>query len=170
MIGSPFLAGAVLLAAGVLAAPARTLSGNWLFGADGPEPKAGVVVVPPRCWNADVAVRLVDSDGKLTGTITWIPAMQGVPPARGRNESERLTGTRVGDQVRMTGEHRVTETTFALAYHSMPAGPPTTTITRVRYELRVDGKTGHLVGTRDGRPFWLAPVKVRPGHCGSPPP
>ncbi len=170
MIGSPLLAGAALLAAGALAAPARSLSGNWLFGADGPEPKAAIVVVPPRCWNADIAVRLADSDGKLTGTITWIRAAQGAPPTHGRDESERLTGTRVGDRVRMTGEHRVTETTFTLPYRSMPAGPPTTTVTRVRYELRVDGKTGHLVGTRDGQPFWLAPVKVRPGHCGAPPP
>ena len=168
MLGIPFLVGAVLLAEGAVAAPARSLSGNWLFGADGPKPKAAVVVVPPRCWNADIAVRLADGDGKLTGTITWIRAAQGVPPAHRRDESERLTGTRVGDRVRMTGEHRVTETTFNLPYRSMPAGPPTTTVTHVRYELRVDGKTGHLVGTRDGRPFWWRRSRCVPATAARP--
>ena len=170
MFGSPILVGAVLLAAGTLAKPPRSLSGSWLFGADRSEPKEAVVVVAQRCWNADVAVRLTEAGGKLTGSITWIPATQGVAPSHHRDETERLSGTHVGDRVRLTGDHRVTETTFALPYHSMPAGPPTTTVTRVRYDLRLDGKTGHLVGTRDGQPFWLAPIKVRPTACGAPPP
>ena len=170
MIGLSFLVGTTLLAAGALATPPQSLSGSWLFGADRPEPKAAIVLVPPRCWSADVAVRLVDTDGKLSGTISWIAATQGVPPSRQHDESERLSGTRVGDRVRMTGAHRVVETAFANAYLALPAGPPTTTVTRVRYDLRFDRKTGHLVGTRDGQPFWLAPFKVRPARCGAPPP
>lgn len=35
-------------------------------------------------------------------------------------------------------------------------------------ELRFDAASQHLVGTRDGKPFWAAPL-VRPEPCGSPP-
>jgi hypothetical protein len=164
MFGPTTVVGAVLLAAGTLAAPSRSLSGSWFFGADRPEPQEAVLVVASRCWNADVAVRLTDTDGKLTGTITWLPAAQGVPPSHHRDEHERLVGTRVGDRVRLTGEHRITETTYA------PAGQPSTIVTRVHDDLRLDRKTGHLVGTREGQPFWLAPIKVRPTPCGAPPP
>jgi hypothetical protein len=161
MLGPPLLLGA-LLATGAGPAP-RSLSGSWLYGAGRPEPKEAVVVVA-RCWNADVAVRLVESAGKVTGTITWIPVAQGAVPTHRREESERLTGTRVGDRVTLTGEHRVVE---VLAYPAMPANP---TATSVRYALRVDRRTGHLVGTRDGQPFWLAPIKIRPTVCGPGPP
>jgi hypothetical protein len=163
----PFLLGVLALAT---VGPARSLTGSWMFGADRPEPQEAVVVVAQRCWNADVAVRLVEKAGRVTGTITWIPAAQGVVPSHRRDESERLTGARVGDAITLTGEHRIVETGFTLAYRDMPAGGPTSTVTRVRYELHVDRKSGHLVGTRDGRPFWLAPIKVRPAHCGAPPP
>ena len=169
MFGSATVVGAVLLAAGALATPSRSLSGSWFFGADRPEPKEAVLVVAARCWNADVAVRLTDTDGRLTGTITWIPAAQGVPPSHHRDERERLVGSRVGDRVRLTGEHRITETTYA-PVQALPAGQPGTIVTRVRYDLRLDRKTGHLVGTREGQPFWLAPIKVRPTPCGAPPP
>src|SRR5262245_30672732 len=137
MVGSATVVGAVLLAAGTLATPSRSLSGSWFFGADRPEPKQAVLVVASRCWNADVTVRLTDTDGKPTGTITWIPATQGVASWHHRDENERLVGTRVGDRVRLTGEHRITDTSY-VPVQALPAGQPSTTVTQIRYDLRID--------------------------------
>jgi hypothetical protein len=145
------------------------LSGAWLFGDGLAEPREAVVSVAPRCWRGGVDFTLVDLGAKLTGQARWIEAIGGMPPTVERDETETLAGTREGDRISLTGRHRVVET--KLAYPSIPGGRALTpTVTTVRYDLRLDPRTKHLIGTRDGRPFWLARFRVRRGECGSPPP
>jgi hypothetical protein len=159
-------AGALLAARAGSGAPA-SLAGAWLYGT-GPEPKQSVVAVPPRCWHGGVDFTLADDGKTVTGTVRWLRAVGGAVPSVEHQESERLTGAREGDRLVLTGEHRVVDT--PLRYGSMLGGASRTTTTPVRYELRLDRRTGHLVGTRNGEPLWLARFKMVPGNCGPPPP
>jgi hypothetical protein len=151
-------------------APADTpsLSGAWWFGDYGPEPRERVISVPQRCWSGGVDFSLKESGARLTGSARWIAPTQGVPPTVERDETESLSGQREGDHVRLTGQHKVV--LLRMAYPSVPGDAPSTTVTPIKYDLRIDRKTGHLVGTRDGQPLWLARFKVRAEPCGSPPP
>ena len=99
--------------------------------------------------------------------MVWISAVGGVRPATTREEVEELTGTREGDRLVLNGTHRVT---VRPTFPPRPGVAAQTTVAAVRYELRLDRKTGHLVGTRDGQPLWLARFKVLPGNCPAPPP
>ena len=143
-----------------------SLAGAWLFGDDGPEPKAAVVSIPQRCWNGGVDFTLSETGKKLTGKARWIAPVGGVPRPP-RDETETLTGSRDGNHVVLTGQHRL-----VTAGDPLPVveGQPEHSTTTVRYDLRLDGRTGHLVGTRDGRPFWLARFRTHHADCGSPPP
>jgi hypothetical protein len=163
------LAGAVglVVSAVALAGAPGSLSGAWLFGAEGPEPKASVVSIPERCWNGGVDFTLNDNGKRLTGTGRWTEPTGGVPrPAR--DETETLTGTREGDHVLLTGRHKIVA--YGEAFPSLLNGEQQNAETTVKYDLRLDAKTGHLVGTRDGRPFWLARFRTHRANCGSPPP
>ncbi len=145
-----------------------SLSGAWLFGDDGPEPKAPVVSIPQRCWQGGVDFTLKESGNKLTGTARWIEPSGGVARNFSRDESETLAGTREGDHVVLTGQHVVMTTGYA--FPSVPDGSQENSKTVVHYDLRLNRKTGHLVGTRDGQPFWLARFRTHHADCGSPPP
>src|SRR5262245_37007667 len=99
----------VLFSVGARAAGPASLSGAWLYGS-GPEPKQAVVAVPPRCWHGGVDFTL-DDDGKtVTGTVRWLRAVGGAVPASEHQESERLIGTRDGDRLLLTGQHRTVDT------------------------------------------------------------
>jgi hypothetical protein len=164
------LAAAVVLAispAAVAAAPG-SLSGGWLFGADSPEPKEAVVSTPQRCWNGGVDFTLSENGKKVTGKARWIEPSGGVARNSSRDESETLAGTRQGDHLVLTGRHVAVTTGYA--FPSVPDGSQETGQTIIKYDLRLNPKTGHLVGTRDGQPFWLARFKTRHADCGSSPP
>lgn len=156
-----------LAAVGPVSAGA-SLSGAWLFGDYAPEPKQAVVSIAQRCWSGGVDFTLTENGTKLTGTARWSEPASGVARSSQRDESETLTGTRDGDHVVLRGHHVVVTT--GLAYPSVPDGAQENAKMSVKYDLRLDSKTGHLVGTRDGQPFWLARFKVRHTNCGSPPP
>jgi hypothetical protein len=163
------LAVAIVLAFSSAAfADAPSLSGGWLFGEDLPEPKASIVSIPPRCWNGGVDFMLREAGSKLTGAARWTEPSGGVARSSSRDESETLAGTRDGDHVVMTGRHVVVTTGYA--FPSVPNGSQENSKTIVHYDLRINRKTGHLVGTRDGRPFWLARFRTHHADCGSPPP
>ncbi|HXJ19109.1 MAG TPA: hypothetical protein VMT03_02670 [Polyangia bacterium] len=149
-------------------ADAPSLSGPWLFGDYRPEPKEPVVSIPQRCWSGGVDFALKENESRLTGNARWIAATQGVPPSVEREETESLSGRRDGNHVILLGQHKVVE--LRMAYPSVAGGAPATTVTKIKYDLKIDPRTGHLVGTRDGQPFWLARFKVHPAPCGSPPP
>lgn len=146
---------------------APSLSGPWLFGAYQPEPKEAVVSIPQRCWQGGVDFTLIERGKKLAGTVHWIEAASGVPRPP-RDETETLIGTHDGNHIILTGKHQVV--TSASPYPAMPGEPPDAPETSVKYDLRFAPKTGHLVGTRDGKPFWLARFKTTHADCGSPPP
>ncbi len=161
-------AGLVLgFSSAVFAGAPGSLSGAWLFGAGGPEPKASVVSIPQRCWNGGVDFTLRESGKKLTGRAHWIEPVGGVPRPP-RDETETLTGSRDGDHVVLTGQHGIT--TAGDPVRAVVEGQAEYAKTTVKYDLRLDAKTGHLVGTRDGQPFWLARFKIHRTNCGSPPP
>ena len=145
-----------------------SLSGAWLFGSDTPEPKEAVVSIPQRCWNGGVDFTLSENGKKLTGRARWTEPSGGVARSSSRDESETLTGTRDGDHVVLNGRHLVVTTGYA--FPSVPDGSQETGQTIVKYDLRRNHKTGHLVGTRDGQPFWLARFKTHHADCGSSPP
>jgi hypothetical protein len=157
----------VLIAAGGSAGAAPSLSGAWLFGNYQPEPKQAVVSIPQRCWQGGVDFTLTENGKKLTGTVRWIEATRGVPRPS-RDETEKLTGTRDGNHVVLTGRHQVV--TAASPYPAGPGEAPDPPDTTVKYDLRLEARTGHLVGTRNGRPIWLARFKTYHVTCGSPPP
>jgi len=157
----------VACAAAARAAEPRPLSGAWWFGDTGPEPKQAVIRVPQRCWNGGVDFTLTETGHKVTGRARWIEATGGVPRPP-REETEALTGTRDGDHIVLTGLHKVA--TFPDPIRDVVEGAPENGTTTVRYDLRLDPKTGHLAGTRDGRPIWLARFRTIHADCGSPPP
>jgi hypothetical protein len=169
-VPAAFVPAAFVPAAFVPAAFARaggSLSGAWFFGSYQPEPKEAVLSVPQRCWQGGVDFTLTQLGKKLTGTARWIQAVGGVARPS-RSETEKLTGTRTGNHVVLTGEHVVV--TGAPIYAAMPGETPDPPRAVVKYDLRIDPKTGHLVGTRDGQPLWLARFKTYAATCGSPPP
>jgi hypothetical protein len=154
------------LSLGGVADAATSLSGAWWFGDYAPEPKERVMSVGQRCWQGGVDFTLTETGTKLTGLASWIQPTGGVarPP---RQESEALKGTREGTHIVLIGQHRVV--TFGAPYQPLP-GEPANQKTTVKYELRLDPKSGHLVGTRDGKPLWLARFKVHQAPCGPSPP
>jgi hypothetical protein len=160
--------GGLAVAGGVARAEAPGLSGPWWFGNYRPEPKEAVISVSQRCWSGGVDFALKENGSRLTGNARWIAATQGVAPTIQRDETESLTGQRAGDRVTLIGHHKVIEQ--RIAYPSVAGGAPAPTVTNIKYDLKVDPKTGHLVGTRDGQPFWLARFKVHMAPCGAPPP
>jgi hypothetical protein len=169
-IGAPALA--AVLSIGSIASVAisgmgGSLSGAWFFGSYSPEPKEAVLSVPQRCWQGGVDFTLTETGNRLTGQVRWIEATGGVarPP---RSETERLKGTRTGNHVVLTGEHVVM--TAVPPHPPMPGEVPDPPKTAVKYDLRINPKTGHLVGTRNGQPLWLARFKTYAATCGSPPP
>jgi hypothetical protein len=149
------------------AGTAGSLSGGWFFGDDAPEPKEAVLSIPQRCWNGGVDFTLTETGKKVTGTARWIEATGGVPRPS-RDETETLSGTRDGNHVVLTGAHKVVA--YGEAYPSVLNGERENADTTVKYDLRLNSKTGHLVGTRDGQPLWLARFKTHHADCGSPPP
>ena len=156
-----------MLSAAGPAGASRSLSGAWLFGDYQPEPKESVVSVPQRCWNGGVDLTLSENGKKVTGAARWIEPTGGVPrPAR--DETETLSGTREGAHLVLTGRHKVV--VYGEAYPSVLNGEQQNSETTVKYDLRLDPKTGHLVGTRDGQPLWLARFRTHHAECGSPPP
>ncbi|HVZ88680.1 MAG TPA: hypothetical protein VHG72_17035 [Polyangia bacterium] len=160
------LASGLVLAGGTGAA--GSLAGAWWFGSDGPEPKDAVISVPQRCWNGGVDFTLRETGRRLTGKVRWIEPTGGVPRPP-RDETETLTGTRDGNHIVLVGEHTVV--TYASPYTSLPGdGSGENSKTSVKYDLRLEPNSGHLVGTRDGRPLWLTRFKTTPTNCGSRPP
>jgi hypothetical protein len=104
----------------------------------------------------------------VTGSARWTEPSGGVARNSSRDESETLAGTRDGDRVVLTGRHVVVTTGYA--FPSVPDGSRDDAKTIIRYDLRINRKTGHLVGTRDGQSFWLARFRTHHAVCGSPPP
>lgn len=160
------VAAVVLSSAAAQARTGEDLAGPWLFGAYGPEPKEAVVRVPQRCWAGGVDFTLSEVGKKVTGTARWIEAVGGAWRPM-REETEVLTGAREGNHVVLLGQHTVV--IHPDPVHRVP-GTPGGGTTTVRYDLRFDPRTRHLVGTRDGKPIWLVRFTTYHADCGPPPP
>jgi hypothetical protein len=148
-------------------APQFDLTGDWVFGVGTPEPSAGPVKLPQRCWEGGEDVQLRQRGARVTGTRQVIPKASGVRPMYTLQESEELSGVFEGTGLTLQGKYARVLTP------EVPGTPPSTQPEvhhTYRYRLRYDPATRHLVGTRDGKPFWAAPLIHTKRSCGSPPP
>jgi len=145
----------------------RGLHGAWIFGAGTPEPKPGVVKRSRGCWEGGVETTLEQKGARVTGTIRWYPAAQGAEPPFSIQEGEVLEGSRTGNQVNLTGTYDRRAVSQMLEDKS---GLPAPVHAIHKYLLVYNPETGHLVGTKDGKPFWAAPVEWILKPCGPPPP
>lgn len=106
------------------------LSGTWVFGTTG-EPAAGPVFGACGPGNG---LRLTQAGDRVTGEETVCAGPCYVPT--------ELEGTFRDGQLSLTG--------------TVPE-PAEDAGRRVSYALRYEPATGHMVGTRDGQPYWAAP-------------
>jgi hypothetical protein len=124
-----------------LLAPAVDLSGGWATGSAN-EPPAGPVVQHPSCaYNP--AVWIVQQSGNTLKTWAFPESFnQGIKRAEpGPERVVPSPGTISGAEVLIADAE-------------------------TRLVLRYDAASGHLRGTRNGKPFWAAPQKiVRSGAC-----
>ncbi|HEY9722084.1 MAG TPA: hypothetical protein V6D47_08720 [Oscillatoriaceae cyanobacterium] len=122
---------------------AQDLSGQWVFGsANEPSPGPVVACNPFKIWN------LTQTGSQLKGSVN---ACLGPCAAF----TEETTGANDAGQVALSGESADT-----------PTGPRQP----VTYQLHFDAATQHLIGTRNGQPFWAAPfVKQTSPTCGPAP-
>ena len=83
---------------------------------------------------------------------------------------EHSTGSFDGTRLLASGSFDTgySATMFVTRANATP--PPGGTHTPVEYDLRLDAKSGHLVGTRNGKPFWAARVSFVPRKTPCPPP
>lgn len=118
---------------------AADVSGPWVFGTTN-EPPAGAV--PTRCIGyAATTLNLTQTGTNLTGTVSQCMAVCRL--------TENLSGTNDHGHVHLTGT-------------------ATADGTAVTYDLDFNPTTKHLVGTRNGQPFWAAPatpLPTGPGGC-----
>lgn len=121
---------------------ADNLTGAWVFGSDN-EPPAGPVVAcyPFKIWN------LAQTGEQLKGSV-----LACVGPCMAF--TEEVQGTNHSGQVQLTGE---------------AAESPSAAHTPVTYDLHFDATSRHLVGTRNGQPFWAAPFTKQASGCGPAP-
>lgn len=162
---SALLAAAVglLLAAKPGAPP--PLDGNWTFGAGTPEPAERTVVIPHPCWEPSVTMFVQQRGADVLAEISWNSTPRRSSPSHVL-EGEHLTGKLEGDHLVLTGEHR--RTTMGPRGPELPGDAETHL--PVRYDLRYQPKSGHLVGTRNGQPFWAAHMRYKLRKCGPQPP
>ena len=114
-----------------LLTPATDLTGSWATG-DSNEPAAGPIVLRPSCaYNP--AVWIIQQEGSSLKAWTFPESFnQGI--------------VRNGP-----GLARVTPATGTISGYDVSIADGD-----VRFELTFDATTGHLRGTRNGKPFWAA--------------
>lgn len=120
---------------------AKDLSGRWVFGTQD-EPSPGPVL---GCYPSSLWV-LTQNGETLTGGMTTC-----VGPCGYAYED-------------FTGSNHDGTVSIIATVHQQPDVPPST----ASYSLTFDARTQHLVGTRNGAPFWAAPFAPR-GDCGPAP-
>lgn len=118
---------------------AENLSGTWIF-ADTVEPPAGPVV---GCVAAN-SMTLTQAGTTISGKVSFCNG-----PCRPGGED--FKGTVDGLSVTMNG--------------TSDPGIPEAGVGVVTYTLKFDPTTQHLVGTKNGQPFWAAPFVAKP-DCG----
>lgn len=109
---------------------AENLTGSWAFGSTG-EPPAGPVFgecPPGNGLRLEQAGEQVNGEEMVCGGPCYVPTS--------------LAGTFRDGALALVG--------------TVPA-PAEDAGRRITYALRFEARTGHLVGTRDGSPYWAAP-------------
>jgi hypothetical protein len=121
---------------------AANLSGAWVYG-DANEPPSGPVVScnPFRLWN------LAQMGNAVTATVNACLGPCGA-------YQEPSQGTAQAGALHLVG-----------ASMESPLSSPSA----VSYELSYNAATQHLVGTRNGKPFWAAPFIQQSTDCGARP-
>lgn len=120
---------------------AQDLSGQWVYGtAQEPSPGPVLGCYPSSLWN------LTQQGATLSGGMTTCVGPCGYA-------HEDFMGTNHDGTVSITAK-----------VYQQPDVPPAT----ASYSLAFDPRTQHLVGTRNGEPFWAAPF-VQKTDCGPAP-
>lgn len=150
---------AMSLAATARADGARTrLGGTWTEAThpSGPEVMTGCWMWPSFTYELQLRGAKVHVDGTSHYRGGVAP-----PPL----PMESLDGTRDGNHLSLQGTR-----TFSGGGPSDPADPTAPRPGPVTLDLTYDAKSGHLKGTRSGKPIELARVVAkRPKECGLPP-
>jgi hypothetical protein len=160
------------------AAGGTSLAGKWVTGtAD--EPAAGPVKVELTCGYARYPAVYTPSEFNYT---TWQIAQAGdvvtlttmsdhrmgptCPQPACPDRGTTAEGTYREGKLRLTGTY-VADTKNCADYPpTAPAPMPVATNEAVTFDLAYDATSGHLRGTRNGQPFWAAPIQ----EVGPPPP
>ena len=153
-----------------LPSPTGPLTGQWLFGSAN-EPHRGPTTLEQPCYGATNVWSLAQSGDAVTLDYSVPQPPHGAVMAYEPYSGEHDTGT-------FDGVHLLARGSFDTGYTrngwAMPGGggtpPPGGTHTPVEYDLRLDGRTGHLVGTRSGMNFWAVRVTFVPRKVPCPPP
>jgi hypothetical protein len=150
-------------------APVRrdSLAGLWVWGS-GPEPVPGPVQYEAACGSQPAQIRIVENETGVEATVEEAKPMTGgavrPTPSVWTAAEERLRGTFDGSVLTLTGTHVVTKYTSAGTVHAEVQSRA-----RVRLELRLVKRSGHLVGTRNGVAVWAArasmPIRPMVGSC-----
>lgn len=141
------------------------LSGRWIAVYPGTEPEPGPIHRTDPCYGGIRFLVLQQKDDRVEARLYNQDPASGAERRSHTLLSEETEGTIRGRHLKLSGEHVVTTEYVDQPEISRDRQP-------VSYDLELDAKTLHLVGTRDGKPIRLAPLALEPleGDCGDPPP
>jgi len=112
------------------------------------------------------AVMMQRSDSRVTARWVYEPGASGAENREWSSLDEVAEGNAGDAGIQLSGV-RILRSGFVDAPEVQTRFEPMT------YDLRVDEETGHLVGTRNGEPYRLAPlvlVQADASECSEPPP
>ena len=155
-----------------LPSPTGPLTGEWLFGSTN-EPKSGPTTLEQPCFGASNVMRIAQSADRVTIDYAVPQPPHGAVFVYEPYAGEHARGTFDGVHLVANGSFDTgyTPNGWALRNDANATPPPDRgTHTPVDYELRLDAKSGHLVGTRTGATFWAVRVSFVPRRFPCPPP
>jgi hypothetical protein len=137
------------------------LAGDWAISvADEKEPGAGAIRREGPCYGTDTQWTLTQEGTTVTAALR--PGyFQG-----GAQRAIEIVNFDIAKGLLKDGTLHLEGTSGQKTVYSGGKSDP------VVYQLTFDPKTGHLVGTRNGKSFWAVPIihVPRTKACGPPPP
>lgn len=142
---------------------AADLSGRWI--PIPPDAAPGTVVRPTVCYEGIQFLVLQQTGDRVSTMLVYRGSEGGAERREWSTVKETTDGTYRKHHLRLTGEHVIESGTVDSDRIERKRTP-------VEYDLTLDPKSMHLVGTRAGHPHRLAPLELRarPEGCGDPPP
>lgn len=164
-------------------AAALAINGRWLTGGAGDAEPTGPYIAPLQCPEGGNAMPRASIPRDLANRV-WQVTQAGddVTIASLYDEAYGPTGPRPNCPSRTTtakGTYRNGSLSLTGTYNAdvkpcdgygvqSPWPIPASTSEAVTWDLKLDPATGHLRGTRNGKPFWAAPVQEAPAGGATP--